>query len=151
MNSRPATKTDLKTVMRWIPDAESCLIWAGPKVRFPLELEQFYRNIEFEKTLTYSLDDDGKLLALGQIRMFENNRGHLSRIIVCPSSRGQGIGRTFGEELINEARKLNCQTISLHVVKDNFTAINLYQKLGFIIVSKPPDNLRKNIYYMELA
>ncbi len=151
MNFRPAIKADLKTVMTWIPDAESCLVWAGPKVRFPLELEQLYQNIEFEKTLTYSLYDDEKLLALGQIRMFENNRGHLSRIVVNPSSRGQGIGRIFGEELINEAKKLNCQTISLHVVKDNLTAISLYKKLGFIIPSKQPDNIREDIYYMELA
>ena len=47
MNFRPAIKTDLKTVMTWIPDAESCLIWAGPSVKFPLELEQLYQAIEF--------------------------------------------------------------------------------------------------------
>ncbi len=95
MNFRPAIRTDLKTVMTWIPDAESCLIWAGPRVKFPLELEQLYRDIEFEKTLTYSLYDEKELLALGQIRMFENNRGHLSRIVVNPSSHGKGIGRIF--------------------------------------------------------
>jgi ribosomal protein S18 acetylase RimI-like enzyme len=151
MDFRRAIKTDLKTVMTWIPDAESCLIWAGPRVRFPLELEQLYQDIEFEKTLTYSLYDERELLALGQIRMFENLRGHLSRIVVNPSSRGKGFGRIFGQELINEAKKLNCQTISLHVIKDNSIAISLYKKLGFITPSKQPDNLRENIVYMELG
>jgi ribosomal protein S18 acetylase RimI-like enzyme len=151
MNFRPAIKTDLKTVMTWIPDAESCLIWAGPRVKFPLELEQLYQDIEFEKILTYSLYDEKELLALGQIRMFENNRGHLSRIVVNPSSRGKGIGRIFGGELINEAKKLNCRTISLNVVKDNLIAISLYKKLGFMIPSKQPDNVRENIVYMELG
>jgi hypothetical protein len=45
---RPATKADLKIVMTWIPDADSCLGWAGSKVRFPLELEQLCQDIEFE-------------------------------------------------------------------------------------------------------
>jgi ribosomal protein S18 acetylase RimI-like enzyme len=151
MNFRPAIKTDLKTVMTWIPDAESCMIWAGPKVRFPLELEQLYQAIEFEKIRTYSLDDEKELLALGQIRIFENNRGHLARIVVNPSSRGKGIGQFFVKELISTARKLNCQTISLHVIKDNSIAIRLYKNLGFITPSRQPDNLRENIIYMELV
>lgn len=151
MNFRPAIRTDLKTVMAWIPDAENCLIWAGPKVRFPLELEQLYQAIEFEKVLTYSLDGEKELLALGQVRMFENKRGHLSRIIVNPSSRGIGVGRIFCKELINEAKKLNCQTISLNVIKDNLIAICLYKKLGFTIPSKHPDDTRENIVYMELG
>lgn len=139
--------------MTWIPDAESCLVWAGPKVRFPLELEQLYQAIEFEKTRTYSLYDNREILALGQIRLFESDRGHLSRIVVKPSSRGKGIGRIFCQELINEARKLNCQTISLNVVKENSIAISLYTKLGFIVPSKQPDDvrIRKNIVRMELG
>ncbi|MFH1699679.1 MAG: GNAT family N-acetyltransferase [Candidatus Zixiibacteriota bacterium] len=149
MNFRPATKNDLKTVMSWIPDAETCLIWAGPKIKFPLKLKQLHQAIEFEKTHTYSFDDENKLLAFGQIRIFENNRGHLSRIIVNPASRGQGIGRLFCKKLINEAKILKCQIISLNVVKDNSIAKSLYKKLGFIIPSKRPAEIRENIIYME--
>lgn len=150
MNLQSAIKTDLKTVITWIPDAESCLIWAGPKVSFPLELEQLYKDIEFEKFLTYSFYNENELLALGQIRLFENNRGHLSRIVVSPSLRGKGIGKIFCENLIKEAKKLNCKTISLHVIKDNLVAISLYKKLGFIIPTIQPENIRDNIFYMEL-
>jgi ribosomal protein S18 acetylase RimI-like enzyme len=151
MDFRPATKTDLQIVMTWIPDAKSCLVWAGPKVRFPLELRQLYEDIGFENTLTYSLCENQELLALGQIRMFKNNRGHLARIVVNPAVRGKGIGRIFVEKLISEAKRLNCQTISLRVTKGNSGAISLYQKLGFIIPSEQPDNIRKDIYYMELV
>ena len=151
MNFRPAVKADLSAVIKWIPDAESCDTWAGPKVRFPLEPEQLYRDIEFEKILTYSLEKAGKLLALGQLRMFENSRGHLARIVVNPASRGKGIGRFFCEALIREAKKRKCRTISLNVNKDNAVAISLYKKLGFIIPSKQPANTRKGIVCMELG
>jgi len=151
MDFRPATKNDLKTVMTWVPNAESCLVWAGPRVKFPLQLEQLYQDIEFEKTSTYSLYSEKRLIALGQIRMFKNSRGHLSRIVVNPSSRGKGVGRIFVRALINEAKGLNCQVISLNVVKANLIATRLYKGLGFVIPAKQPDNVRENIVYMELG
>ena len=104
-------------------------------------------NASETKTTGY---DKKELLALGQIRMFEGNRGHLARIVVNPTARGKGFGRIFCEKLISEAKKLNCRTISLRVVKDNSVAINLYKKLGFIIPAEQPDNTGENIYYMEL-
>ena len=152
MNFRSAAKTDLMTVMSWIPDAESCQVWAGPRVRFPLEIEQLLRDLEFDRTRCYVLTDNDHLLAFGQIRMFDDgNRGHLSRIVVSPLLRGKGVGQLFVNELIKEARRLHCRTISLHVVKENAIAIGLYHKLGFIIPDKQPDNLRAGIYYMQLA
>lgn len=151
MKFQLATKNDLETVIKWIPDARSCMVWAGPKVIFPIELEQLCDALEFDKNQTYSLADETKLLALGQIRMFENKRGHLSRIIVNPESRSEGIGRIFCLELINKAKTLDCKTISLHVVKDNEIAKSLYKKLGFIVPSVQPDNIRDDIIYMELG
>jgi ribosomal protein S18 acetylase RimI-like enzyme len=150
MKFQLATKNDLETVIKWIPDAKSCMVWAGPKVIFPIEMEQLCDVIEIDKNHTYSLSDDTNLLALGQIRMFENKRGHLSRIIVKPESRSKGIGRIFCLELINKARKLNCKTISLNVNKDNQVARSLYKMLGFILPSIQPDDIREDIIYMEM-
>ena len=147
---RLTTKKDLKAVINWIPDARSCIVWAGPKVIFPIELEQLCDALEFDKNHTYSLSDENNLLAVGQIRMFENKRGHLSRIIVNPEFRGKGIGRIFCLELINKAKKLRCKSISLNVDKDNEIAKSLYKKLGFIVPSKQPESLRKDVIYMEL-
>jgi ribosomal protein S18 acetylase RimI-like enzyme len=150
MKFQQATKKDLVTVLKWIPDARSCLVWAGPKVIFPFELEQLYDAIEFDKIHTYSLTDEKNLLALGQLRMFENKRGHLSRIIVNPELRGKGIGEILCSELIDEAKQLKCKTISLNVNNDNEVAIRLYKKLGFIVPTKKPDGLREDVIYMEL-
>jgi ribosomal protein S18 acetylase RimI-like enzyme len=150
MKFKPSTKTDLETVIKWIPDAKSCSVWAGPKVIFPLELEQLYDAIEFDKIHTYSLTAEKNLLALGQLKMFENKRGHLSRIIVKPEYRGKGIGETLCSELIDKAKYLKCKTISLNVNNDNKVAIRLYKKLGFIVPTKKPDGLRRDVIYMEL-
>ena len=152
MNFRRANEADIETIIAWIPDAQSCLVWAGPRVRFPLEPEQLLQDLEFDRTRCYVLTGDDRVLAFGQVRMFdEGNRGHLSRIVVNPRSRGKGVGRSFVMELIKEAYRLHCRTISLHVVKENAIAIGLYHKLGFIIPDKQPDNLRAGIYYMRLA
>ena len=150
MKFQLAVKNDLMTVMTWIQDAAGCIIWAGPKVKFPPEIEQLYQALEFDKHHTYSLYDDKDLLALGQIRLSENNRRHLSRVIVNPLLRGKGIGRVFCKELIQEAKKFDCQSISLNVIKDNHIAIALYEKLGFITCSKRINDNRENVVYMEL-
>ena len=150
MKFQPATRNDLETVINWIPDAKSCSVWAGPKVKFPIKLDQLVEAIEFDRTHTFSLSDENDLLALGQIRMFENKRGHLSRIIVNPEYRGRGIGRIICTELIHKAKQLNCNAISLNVNKENQAARILYKKLGFIVPSKKPDGLRKDVIYMEL-
>jgi ribosomal-protein-alanine N-acetyltransferase len=151
MEFRLATKTDLQSVITWIPDAESCLVWAGPRVRFPLEPDQAYADLELDSIRTYAFCDETDLFALGQVRLFDNDRGHLSRIIVNPLHRTKGIGRSFVQHLIEEARALGCHTITLHVVKENSTAIGLYRKLGFYIPTKQPHGLRDGIYYMEIG
>jgi ribosomal protein S18 acetylase RimI-like enzyme len=150
MKFQLATKNDLETVIDWIPDAKSCMVWAGPKVIFPIELEQLCDALEFDRNHTYTLSDATNLLALGQIRMFENKRGHLSRIVVNPEFRGKGIGRIFCLELINKASELKCKTISLNVDEANKVARSLYKKLGFIVPSIQPEGLREDIIYMEL-
>lgn len=152
MNFRAAQRDDLTTVISWIPDAQSCVAWAGPKVRFPLEVEHLLQDLEFESTRCYAFNDGDQLLAFGQVRVLdEGTRGHLARIVVDPRVRGKGIGRSFVIKLIEEARRLNCRTVTLRVVKDNAIAISLYRKLGFIFPEKQPDILRDDVYYMQLA
>ena len=151
MDFRRATRADIATVITWVPDAESCERWAGPQVKFPLELDQVCEDIELDNIPTYVLDDEGAVLALGQVRMFEGGRGHLSRIIVRPESRGRGIGERFCRELIAEARRQGYTKITLHVIKENAVAIRLYERLGFVIPSEQPSGIRAGIYYMELG
>jgi hypothetical protein len=51
---RLATDEDLNTVISWIDDKEACKLWAGPLVRFPLNLEGRRQDIEYSTQNTYA-------------------------------------------------------------------------------------------------
>lgn len=61
----------------------------------------------------------------------KENSLFLSKIYVLNSARGKGIGKTMIEFLQQKAVELKLQSISLTVNKNNTTAINAYEKMGF--------------------
>jgi len=54
-------------------------------------------------------------------------RYHLAYIATAPEARGQGVGK----RLLDEARRLTCNEIALHVGPSNENAIAFYKKLGW--------------------
>ena len=62
-------------------------------------------------------------------------------IVIKKSYRGNGLGKLLMEYLISFARSLKLLSLTLEVREDNYSAIALYTKLGFIKVG-----LRKNYY-----
>jgi ribosomal-protein-alanine N-acetyltransferase len=131
MNLRKANKADLKTVISWIPDEILCKRWAGPKVRFPLNVENLLEDIAFADKNAYCLKSKRSIVAFGQLLVKENGYLHLARIIVDPSKRAMGYGRRLCEELIKMAGSKGCQKLSLNVYWDNTIALKLYESLGF--------------------
>jgi ribosomal protein S18 acetylase RimI-like enzyme len=151
MRFRPATQNDLPVVISWIPDAVACKRWAGPAVSFPLTPSSLAKEIEFSPDNSYCLEEKGNLVGFGQLLPKSENRLHAARIIVAPHQRGRGFGRKLGQALINRAIALKYPRVSLNVYKDNPTAINLYQSLGFHEIDKSKEkSLAKDIRYMEL-
>ena len=128
---RHATSTDLKVVRSWITTARDCELWAGWRVRFPIELESLQAAISFTETNTFSLVDGDHLIAFGQLVQKDTNRGHLARLIVAPSFRGKGYGEALVRALLEEARAASYGPVSLNVDRSNLAAIALYSKLGF--------------------
>ena len=130
---RSSTKDDLSVLMSWIKDKETCRIWAGPLVRFPLVLEHLKEDIQFSEENTFSMTNErGALLGIGQLIKKENNRLHMARIIVSPNHRGKGLGNLLCRLLIREGT-MRCgeSYFSLNVYPDNKNAVRLYKKLGF--------------------
>lgn len=68
-------------------------------------------------------------------------RAEIVDIIIEPSQRKQGYGLKLLSYVINLFKKRNCENVTLEVNMFNIPAVNLYNKLGFEIVS-----LRKNYY-----
>ena len=63
---RKATEQDLHTVITWFTSEEEAKSWGGPRIRFPLHLEQLLTDIEWGNAGTWSLTAGGKLLGFAQ-------------------------------------------------------------------------------------
>ena len=58
--------------------------------------------------------------------------GYIKRVIVHPDFRGQGLAKTLMTHIITFARtEQNLRAVDLHVWEKNFSAIKLYEILGF--------------------
>ena len=147
---RSATLADLSVVASWMPTARDCELWAGWRVRFPIDLESLPSSISFSEATAFSLTDDcDRLIAFGQL-LPKGRRAHLGRLIVAPACRGKGYGEALVQALIQEARKQPFECLSLNVDRNNTPAILLYVKLGFHDAVRPrdePESLESR--YME--
>ena len=151
MHLQPATLEDLKSVASWITSARECELWAGWRVKFPIDLESLPAELEFQKVPAFALYDEGQIVAFGQIGRREVNRGALGRIIVSPAARRRGYGEYLVRSLIDNAKAQGCVNVSLYVDRLNPAALALYAKLGFRDEAPPihrPETAGS--YYMEL-
>ncbi len=64
----------------------------------------------------------------------EDGRNWLG-ICVLPKYSGKGYGNEMMLELIEKAKKLKLPSIELTVDKENYSAFNLYKKMGFITMA----------------
>lgn len=63
--------------------------------------------------------------------------------MVHPGRQGQGVGRSFAEYVINEARERGYRGMQFNsVVAKNTAAVALWESLGFEIVGTVPDAFR---------
>lgn len=69
------------------------------------------------------------------------DEGYITNVAVFPEYRNMGVATTMLEHLFEFAKKQNLAFISLEVRESNYTAISLYEKLGFKTEGK-----RKNFY-----
>ncbi|GAB2890916.1 GNAT family N-acetyltransferase [Microbulbifer echini] len=138
LSLKPIEEWQFPTLMSWLPDREQCQQWGGPKFRFPLERASFLEDCRWPELPSYTLQDSsGDALAFGQYYQ-HLGRCHLSRLIVTPNHRGAGIGRALIIRLAQTgARTLDATECSLFVLRTNFAARNLYEKLGFVAAAYP--------------
>lgn len=134
---RTAHLDDLAIIAGWIDSAELCLLWAGAKVGFPIQLDRLSEEIGFRDSDSWCLMERGRLAAFGQIISMGGNQQHLARLIVDPNCRGEGVGRQLAERLLGLALAKSPSSVSLNVFIDNNSAVNLYRSLGFRPVGPP--------------
>jgi diamine N-acetyltransferase len=125
-------------VATWIESARDCERWAGPRVSYPLDLDQLAAQIAMDDALNVALLDEGGLVGFGQALPRGCERAHLTRIIVRPDARGVGLGRELTQALLDRAAAAGMTTATLYVYRDNAGATHLYEALGFEQAASPP-------------
>ena len=65
------------------------------------------------------------------LRRVDSSTCELKRVYVRPTARGNNIGRSLVEHMINEARKQGYSRMCLDVLPEFTAAQNLYESLGF--------------------
>lgn len=137
----PAIRTpepaDYEVIASWVPDAESCLRWAGPRVKFPFTAVELPRLLGMAGGQSYCLaEGSASPLGFGQHWVLKPGAVHLGRIIVSPTARGQGLGRLLCQLLVAQAIAATGATeVTLRVFRNNTTALSLYWSLGFSAVA----------------
>ena len=145
---RTATLDDLTTVASWITSPRDSELWAGWRVRFPIDLATLPVCILFSEQHAYAWVVDGQMVAFGQLVLKPGGRKHLATIIVNPALRRRGHGEAIVGALLAQAGA-QCPIISLNVDEQNLAAISLYQRLGFVDAPRPPDEpLSRGSRYM---
>lgn len=89
---------------------------------------------ELEKTVTYLIEKDGKVIGSVSYEIKSERHAYLSNLAIDPEYQGQGIGR---EALMNVLKELETmERIDLTVHPENSVALPLYLSLGFQIESR---------------
>ncbi|HHD2754377.1 TPA: N-acetyltransferase family protein [Clostridium perfringens] len=88
-----------------------------------------------ENQYWYVAEEAGKVVGLGILMNHDNLRKrHVAAITLMVNSEYQnkGIGSLLMKKLISLSENLNIIRLELCVFRDNYKAINLYKKFGFV-------------------
>jgi GNAT superfamily N-acetyltransferase len=146
---RPAKISDLEIVVSWVRSDVDSILWAGPRVSYPIDLASLPKAIEWKSSDAWTLESGGGVVAFGQLLPKPNRRVHLARLIAAPRHRGRGLGRLIATHLLKTALSRHPSAISLYVAPENFPAVELYLSLGFAETARPVDDISAEILYME--
>ena len=140
------------------------IVAAGETYAYPLDLtSEEARDLWTMRPpgRTVVLEDDGVIL--GSATMGPNRPGRGAHVgtasfMVAPAGRGQGVGRSLGEHVVQWHRDAGFAAIQFNaVVETNTVAVRLWQSLGFEIVGTVPGAFesathgRVGLHVMHLA
>ena len=85
---RTPLQSDYKPIESWIPDAQACLRWAGPRLLFPFIPDTLPGKLQVDVLPSYVLaDGSAGPLGFGQHWVATADSVHLGRIIISPNVR----------------------------------------------------------------
>lgn len=138
LRARERNREDLPTVTGWIPDADALYLFTGPRLKWPLTVEQL---IEMELLDGFSawiaVDEDS--VAVGHFDLTLDHRtARVGRVVIDPQKRGRGLAHALIHLAIERARELDANDLELNVVASNVPATRTYERAGFKRHPTPP-------------
>ncbi len=105
------------------------------------DLDDIQTNYLMAGHLFVVAEKDTNLVGAGALIMEPSSTGRLTRISVAHNYRGQGIGETIVNHLIETGRRLGLHQILVETNLDWYPAIKLYKKLGFSEVCRDTESI----------
>ena len=144
---------DAAAVVSWLENRVDVVAWAGEAVPDPLDVEWLVQEIGKPNPQHYALkDNDGNIAGLFALISYpDEQRLHLTRVIVAPTNRGAGLGKRIVAECQRLLRESTANLLTLHVFVSNQRAFTLYEQTGFQRIAEPltPPNAPDPLIRME--
>lgn len=136
-------------LMSWFSNEQQLKMWSGPNFDYPFTEKSFKKGLCMDSLSSFALlNEDNQFIAFGQYYLREN-RCHLGRLVVKANCRGQGVIAELIKKLTVSGEKfLGVKSSSLFVLADNNSAIQAYQKSGFVLSTYPEKVPLDNCLYM---
>jgi len=139
MELRKYQISDANEIIKWIADERALRLWSADRYGdFPIKAEDINNNytecISNGNFYPMTLIDGDKVIGHLILRNPDENKNiiRLGFIIVDPTLRGQGYGKTLIKEAIKYAKnELKATEINLGVFENNTSASNCYKSVGF--------------------
>jgi putative acetyltransferase len=112
--------------------------WIGQYFKVePLDVESLENPEKFyiaKGGLIFLAEYQGEIVGTAALKYMDNDSMELSKMGVDTIAKGLGIGELLGRSIIEEARKMGLKRLYLETNSGLTPALNLYQKLGFVMV-----------------
>lgn len=87
--------------------------------------------------------DGGRVLGCGVLRRHApvvlRGMGEVGKVMTAPDARGRGVARALVGELVDRARAVGLELLTLDCRGNNHAAQRLYASLGFVVTGRRPD------------
>lgn len=116
------------------------------------EVEEFIKRISLDsKSVMYFAWKNDDIVGCANISGMKRRMSHRANfaISVAKSEWGRGIGSALLEKCISFAKDNEIEIINLDTRSDNFRAISLYKKFGFIKIGRMPAFSKINGKYID--
>ena len=136
---RPFKPMDSEIISTWLDDEKAFDFWSGGQYKYPLTAKQIkdkYSEYQIDKNawMMTALDENGDVCGhfIFRLANYEKNSLHMGHIVISPSKRGQGLGKSMIKTALKYAVEiLGMKYITLGVYADNIPAKKCYESIGF--------------------